>query len=156
MIKIVKAGEQHIPDICKLWWEFMKFSEEIDPIFAPEEGAILVFEKQELRPAMQNKDSLILVALDGKQIVGYSYSLIIRKSPLGKRQQSGLIHDLFITKNHRRQGIGGKMYAEILKWFHSNNIDRIELQVIVKNQAAYSFWRKQGYLDFQNTLYRQY
>lgn len=155
MIEITKAEEHHIPDICKLWLEFMQYSEEIDPVFAPEEGAIPVFEKQELRPAMQNIDSLILVALDGKKTVGYSYSLIIRKSPLGKRKKSGLVHDLFITKEYRRHGIGEKMYYEILKWFHAAGIDRVELQVIVKNKAACSFWKKHGYMDFQNTLYRQ-
>src|SRR4030042_4055363 len=155
MIKIIKAEERHIPDVCKLWWEFMKYSEEIDPVFAPEEGVIPVFEKQELRPTMQNKDSLILVALDGKKTVGYSYSLIIRKSPLGKRQKSGLVHDLFVTEDCRRKGTGEKLYAEILKWFHSQGVDRVELQVIAKNKAGCSFWRKHGYGDFQHTWCRE-
>jgi ribosomal protein S18 acetylase RimI-like enzyme len=155
MIKIIKAEERHISDICKLWLEFMRFSEDIDPIFAPCDGAIPVFEKQELRPIMKSENNLVLVAIDGEKVVGYSFSLINKTSGLEKRKKFGYVHDLFITKSYRRRGIGEKMYAEILKWFHSKDINRVELQVIVKNQMANSFWRKQGYMDFQNTLYKK-
>jgi ribosomal protein S18 acetylase RimI-like enzyme len=156
MIEIVKAEEHHVSDICKLWLEFMQFSQDIDPIFAPRDGAIPVFEKQELRPFMKSENNLVLVAIDGEKVVGYSFSLINEPGNLVKRKKFGYIHDLFITKSYRRRGIGEKMYDEILKWFHAKDIDRVELQLIAKNQMAYSFWRKHGYMDFQNTLYRQF
>jgi GNAT superfamily N-acetyltransferase len=155
MIKIVKAEERHVPDICKLWLEFMRFSEDIDPIFEPRDGAMMVFEKEYLRPFMKLENSLILVSLDGEKVVGYSYSLISDLSKLEKRKQYGCVHDFFINADYRRRGIGEKMYAEILNWFHSRNINRIELQVIAKNEAACSFWRKHGYGDFEHTWYRQ-
>ena len=155
MIKIVRAEEKHIPGICNLWMEFMQFSQEFDPVFEPREGAVPVFGKEYLRPAMESDNSLVLVALDGEKVVGYSYSLIGELSKLEKRKQCGCVHDFFIAKDFRRRGIGEKMYTEILEWFHSRNIDRIELQVIAKNEAACSFWRKQGYDDFQHLWYRQ-
>jgi len=155
MIEIVRAEERHISDIGKLWLEFMRFSQDIDPIFEPHDGAVPVFEEKYLLPAMKSENSLVLVVLDGEKVVAYSYSLIIDSSDLEKRKKYGYVHDVFVTAGYRRRGIGEKMYAEILKWFHSKDVDRVELQVIVKNQMAYSFWRKHGYLDFQNTLYRQ-
>jgi ribosomal protein S18 acetylase RimI-like enzyme len=45
------------------------------------------------------------------------------------------------------------MLAEIMKWFHSNDIHRIELDVIVQNQIASSFWEKHGFRDFKRVLY---
>ncbi len=156
MIKIVKAEEHHIPDICILWLEFMRYSENIDPIFTPRDGALEVFEKKYLRPVMKDNNSLVLVALDGEKVVGYSYSLINDPSDLEKFRQVGVIHDFFITADYRRRGIGEKIYNEILKWFKSRDIDRIELQVIAKNEAACSFWRKHGYGDFEHTWYRQF
>ena len=155
MIEIVNAEESHVTDICILWLEFMQYSEDIDPIFAIREGIIPVFEKEYLCPAMKAENSLVLVALDRNHVVGYSYSLILEPGNLNKRKKYGCIHDLFITKDYRRRRIGEKMYDEILKWFHSEGIYRVELQVIVKNKAAVSFWRKYGYMDFQNTLCRQ-
>jgi ribosomal protein S18 acetylase RimI-like enzyme len=155
MIEIIRAEERHIHDICKLWLEFMRYSEDIDLIFALRDGTLPVFEEKYLRPAMKSENSLVLVALDGERVIGYSYSLIIDPSDLMERKKYGNIHDVFITAGYRRRGIGEKMYNKILKWFHSQEIDRVELQVIAKNEAAVSFWRKHGYMDFQNTLYQQ-
>jgi ribosomal protein S18 acetylase RimI-like enzyme len=155
MIKIVKAEERHIPDICKLWLEFMQFSQDIDPIFEPRDGELPVFEEKYMRPVMKSENNLVQVALDGRKVVGYSFSQIIDPSDLMKRKKYGYVHDVFITAGYRRRGIGEKMYEEILKWFHSQDIDRVELQVIAKNKAACSFWKKHGFMDFQNTLYRQ-
>jgi uncharacterized ferritin-like protein (DUF455 family) len=33
VIEIVRAEEKHVADIGKLWWEFMLFHQEADPIF---------------------------------------------------------------------------------------------------------------------------
>ncbi len=156
MIEIIKAEERHIPDICNLWLEFMRYSEDIDPIFALRDGPVPGFEKEYLRPVMQNKNGLVFVALDRKKTVAYSNSQVQEPPSVATRKKWGLIDHLFVTKDYRRRGIGEKMYAAILKWFHARDINRIELQVIVKNEAAVSFWRKHGYLDFQNTLYRQF
>jgi len=45
------------------------------------------------------------------------------------------------------------MLAEVLKWFASRSIDRIELDVITKNQIGYSFWKKHGFKDYRHRLY---
>ena len=155
MVGIAKADESHIVDICKLWLEFMHFSGDIDPVFTPRGDAMPVFEEKYLSPVMKSENSLVLVALDGERVVGYSFSQINKSSDLEKRTKYGYIHDLFITSDYRRQGIGEKIYGEIIKWFHSKDIDRVELQVIAANKMADSFWRKQGFTDFQNTLYRR-
>jgi GNAT superfamily N-acetyltransferase len=57
----------------------------------------------------------------------------------------GCIHDMFITGKHRRKGIGENMLVEIMKWFKSRDILRIELDVLAQNQVAASFWGKQGF-----------
>ena len=66
MTDIIRAREQHISDICRLWLEFVKYSENIDPIYAVRDEIIPIFEKEYLRPAMQDNNSLVLVAVDGK------------------------------------------------------------------------------------------
>jgi len=154
MIEIRRAEERHINDIGNLWLEFMRFSQDIDTIYAPREGTVPVFINDYLRPVINDENSLVLVALDGGRAVGYSYSLISEPSDLVKRGRYGLIHDMFITAGSRRKGIGDKMFDEIIKWFHSNGIDRVELEVIVNNPAAYSFWEKHGFTEFKHTLFR--
>ena len=155
MIRIDVAKEHHITDLGNLWMEFMRFSQDIEPIHEPQDDSIPIYINEHLRPAMETGNSLVLVALDGEQVVGYSYSFIVEPSDLVKREKYGIIHDMFITAQYRRKGIAKTMFSEITKWFHSNNINRVELDVITQNHMASSFWEKLGFIDLNRTLYRQ-
>jgi GNAT superfamily N-acetyltransferase len=154
MIEIVIANEEHITELGDLWMGFMRFHANIDPVYEPSDGAITIFVDEYLRPAMTEKNSLVLVALDGQRVVGYSYSIIVEPHKLNKREKYGKIHDMFIAALYRRRGIGVRMFNEITKWFHSNNMNRIELDVMIRNQSASSFWGKLGFTDLSRTLYR--
>lgn len=154
-IQIIRAKKEHITDLGNLWMEFMRYSQNVDPVFTPQDGAIPVFIREYLRPAMAAKNSLVLAALDEEKAIGYSYSRINETTILKDRAKYGCIHDLFITATYRRKGIGDRMVSEIMKWFRLNDIHRIELDVLTQNQVASSFWRKQGFVDFKYTLCRQ-
>ncbi len=155
MIEIVEAEEKHIPDIGQLWLEFIRFHADVEPIFAPADGAMQGHGKEQVHRLMKLDDGLVLVALDGEQVVGYSLSEI-KEPPRGlKREEYGYIHDMAVTASYRRKGIGEKMFDEILKWFRSKNIDRVELEITTRNQVAHSFWKKHGFTDYMRTLYRQ-
>lgn len=153
--KIVKAEEEHIPAIKKLWVEFLKYSEEFHSVFAIRKGAEDHMEKTFLRPAMNDKKHQVLVALDGGKAVGYAIAKINEELPIKKNIRTACVDHLFVTKDCRRKGVGGKMYTEILKWFTAEGVNRVEIQVIAKNKLACSFWRKQGYGDFQHTWERE-
>jgi GNAT superfamily N-acetyltransferase len=114
-IKIIKANEQHIPELGDLWMEFMCFSQNIEPIHEPKDDAIPIYINEYLRPSMEAEDRLVLVALDGERVVGYSYSFIVKPSNLVKREKYGIIHDMFITAQYRRVGIGKILFNEIIK-----------------------------------------
>jgi ribosomal protein S18 acetylase RimI-like enzyme len=155
MIKIIKAEERHVSDICRLWLEFMHFHQNVDPIFTPREDAVPGFEENQVRRLMKSEDGLVLVASDGERVIGYSLSEI--QGPLKglKREKFGYIHDMAVTANYRRKGIGEKMFDAILKWFHTKGIDRVELELAARNQVACSFWEKHGFTDYMRKLYRQ-
>ncbi len=153
MIKILKAEECHIPDICKLWLEFIRYHADIDPFIAPPDNAAAGFEKEYLRPAMRSEMSLVLVALDGEKPVGYSCAE--EKTIPYNSQKYGYIDHVAVTAAYRHRGIGEKMYGEIITWFRSRNISRIQVQLMAENQLADSFWRKHGFKDYQYTLFKQ-
>jgi ribosomal protein S18 acetylase RimI-like enzyme len=137
-----------------LWLEFIRFHQDIDPIFTPRDNAVSGFEEYHLRRILKSKDGLGLVALDRGRVVGYSLSEIKETGGL-KLEKIGYVHEVAVTVGYRRRGIGEKMFDEILKWFHSKNIDRVELEVTAKNQVAYSFWKKHGFTDYKHMLFRQ-
>jgi GNAT superfamily N-acetyltransferase len=154
MITIINAEEQHIPDICKLWWEFIQFHADIEPFFTPKDDAAVGFENDFLRPSMNSVKKLVQVALDGKKVVGYSV-VEVTELPGAKIEHCGCVDHLVVTESHRRLGIGEKMYVEILKWLLEKNIHCVQIQLTAKNELACSFWRKQGYKDLQHTWYRE-
>lgn len=152
-IEIIKADERHAAQLGDLWMEFMRYTRDVEPVFAPRDEMIPIFIRDYLRPAMEAQNSLVLAAADGGKVVGYSYSLINEVSSLQDRPNYGCIHDMFITPAYRRKGIGEDMLREIKKWFHSKDIYRIELDVLAGNRIASSFWKKQGFKDFQRTVF---
>lgn len=155
-IKIVKAEEKHIPDIGKLWWEFMIVHQNADPIFMPREGSIPGFEEHLRQNFMKSEEGLALVALDSNRIIGFSTSEIRKPSPVYERENYGTIETVAVTANYRHHGIGEKMVAEIMKWFKLKNITRVELETLARNDMANSFWQKQGFMIFRHRLYREF
>ena len=74
MIEIISAEEHHVSDRDKLWLKYMRFHQDIDPIFTPRDDAVLGFEECQLRRLMKSEDGLVPVALDGGRVVGSSSS----------------------------------------------------------------------------------
>jgi ribosomal protein S18 acetylase RimI-like enzyme len=155
MIEIAKAEEKHLPEISRLWQEFARFHADIEPIFEPHNQAVQGHEKEVVRRSMDSGNGLVLVALDGEEVVGFSVAEI-REPPRGmKRGEYGYISEMAVTAEYRRTGIGEKMFAEIMKWFRSRGIDRIELEITSRNIVSASFWGKQGFTEYKRKLYRQ-
>ena len=155
MIEIIRAKEGHVSDIGKLFLEFIRFHQDIDPVFTPRDDAVSGFEENLVRRLMKSEDGLVLVALDGVRVVGYSLSEI-QEPPKGlQREKFGYVSHLAVTADYRRKGTGDIMLGEIMNWFHSRNVDRIELEITTQNQAARSFWKKHGFTDYMRKLYRQ-
>jgi len=157
MTKIIKAEEKHISDICRLWMEFIKYHKDLDATIAPGEEffkkgleSTAGFEKEFLRPAMASEKRLVQVAVDGNLAVGYAVAEI-QECPNAEIKQCGVINHLHVTPGHRRRGTGKKLYDEMIKWFHSNNISVVQLQLLAKNPLARTFWRKEGFADYQYT-----
>jgi len=46
------------------------------------------------------------------------------------------------------------MLNEMLAWFRSLGIDRVELRVASMNTIGYSFGRKHGFADYMYIMYR--
>jgi ribosomal protein S18 acetylase RimI-like enzyme len=88
-------------------------------------------------------------------MIGYSLAEVHVPNPGFRREKYGYIDDAAVTASHRRKGIGQMMLVEITKCFQSKNIHRVELGIVARNQVAYSFWHKQGFEVYMQTLYKE-
>ena len=151
-MEIKLATQSHIPEIVKLWQEFMVHHEDIDPRFPMRKDAPSNFEKY-LRELMQSEENLVLVALDNDRVIGFATCCISEYTPIWELERYGSIDSIAIQSSYRRRGIGEQMLAKIYEWFKLQDVDRIELSVAARNQTGYSFWIKHGFRDFSHRLY---
>lgn len=155
MIEIVRAEEKHVLDIGKLWWEFMLFHQSIDPWFTPRDGSIPGFEENQVRRLLNSDKGQVLVAVDDGKMVGFSLSEIQGPSAGMQREKWGYIDTVAVTADYRCKGVGQKLLVEILAWFRSRGVARVELQTTAQNAVANSFWQKQGFRVYMHRLYRE-
>jgi ribosomal protein S18 acetylase RimI-like enzyme len=156
MIEIVRAEELHVPDIGKLWWEFMLFHQDIDPWFTPLDDATPGFLESHVRGRyMKSENGLVLVAVEDSKVVAYSLSEIRSRGAGMKQTIWGFIDHLAVTAEYRRRGVGEKMLAEITNWFKSKGVKRVELQVASENPTGLPFWQKHGFRVYLHSMYRE-
>jgi ribosomal protein S18 acetylase RimI-like enzyme len=151
-VKVVSARDAHISGIVEIWKEFMDFHKNIEPHFSRRKDGHLNFQKF-VRKLLKSRNSQVLVALDDSNVIAYSIARIAKYPPVFKDKTYGAIFDLAVKSNCRRKGIGKRMLGEILEWFKSKKMLRIELSVVSKNKIGYSFWKKHGFQDYMHKLY---
>ena len=79
----------------------------------------------------------VLLDSDKADYVGYCLSSI--EATLGE------IESIFIEKEYRKFGLGDKMMNNALKWFESNGIKNIEINVVYANDEALPFYERHGF-----------
>jgi GNAT superfamily N-acetyltransferase len=151
-MEIKEAAEKHIPEIIKLWMEFMYFNAEIEP-FDTSGDNVLTQVETHLRNKITSDGSLVLVATAEQKVVGYSISEITQKPPSSRKKNLGIIYDMAITAEQRGKGIGKEMLDRIKAWFKDRKIKRIEISPVTKNTIGKSFWQEQGFKDFEDIMY---
>lgn len=152
--RIVRAEPAHVHGIVEVWKGFIDIHAMHDPFFTRRADGHLNFERY-IREQIAAPGSLVLVALDGRDVVGYSLSLPARHPPVYLREAYGLISDMAVKEGHRRRGIGEAMYREISDFFRRSGIDRIELRMSPRNPLASAFWEKMGFKEHVRVLCRE-
>ncbi|MGD2251150.1 MAG: GNAT family N-acetyltransferase [Candidatus Methanofastidiosia archaeon] len=152
-IDIVTAAESHIPGIVNIWKELMDYHEDMDPFFARSDNGHVHF-GDHVHELITKDDAQVSVAVYNKSVIGYSIAMIHMYPPIFKERTAGFISDVAVKSEYRRQGIGEKLLLEMVQWFSSKGITRIELRVALKNEIGYKFWKKHGFKEYMRILYQ--
>ncbi|MEI7997756.1 MAG: GNAT family N-acetyltransferase [Methylococcaceae bacterium] len=67
----------------------------------------------------------------------------------------GLLEDLVVAADFRHQGIGTELLAEAVKWAERQGLKRLQLLADKNNEAALSFYEKQGWKSTQLVCLRK-
>ncbi len=152
-MEVVRALKSDIPAILEIWKELMDFHVPFDSRYTLSDGAEESM-GENLARLIVAEDALVIMAVENTKPLGFGIARIRNYPPVFVKQTCGSIEDLAVSFEHRRKGLGELILKEILDWFRSQDIDRVELRVASMNTVGYSFWRKQGFTDYMHIMYR--
>lgn len=108
------------------------------PNLAERYGAFLISQAE--RPEMA-----VLVAVREGEVVGYAFGGMEGNDYMALRGPAGVVYDLVVDPNHRRQGIGGALLAAVLDALSRLGAPRALLFTADKNHVAQALFDKAGF-----------
>ena len=74
--------------------------------------------------------------------------------PGGATPWIGFIDDVYLVPDLRSAGWGAGLVRDLERELKKRGVCYIELRVLTSNPAGHQFWRKMGYQDYVNLMYK--
>ena len=114
-----------------------------DRFFLPEQveqGYRWWFTRELQRPA-----AVVLVALQGSELVGYCYGALEERDWNALLDAHGAIHDIYVDEQARRSGAGSQLLDAMIRELEALGAPRIVLHTMVSNENAQRLFRSRGF-----------
>jgi len=154
MVTIREARKTEAARIAELWAEMVDYHAPLDRYFTLREGAVESFTVH-LQGSIDTEDTVIHVAEDGDELVGFCMSTLGKYPPVFVDSEYGFISDIAVTERCQRKGIGEKLCRRACEWLRSRGMSRIEVRVGAANPVSCSFWQKMGFKSYIYLMYRE-
>ena len=93
----------------------------------------------------EQPDKLVLVAERGGAVVGYAYAGVEGNDYMALRGPAGVIYDLVVDPDHRRQGIGSALLDAAQAELAARGEPRAVLSTAERNAGAQRMFEKAGF-----------
>ena len=111
-------------------------------VSAEECARTLAAQEAHIRHHVLDRDSCIVVALEGPRLVG---QISIRSGAYLRTPHVGTI-EMFVAKEFRGRGIGSNMLKFALKWCKQrSSLRKVDLSVFADNKGAVALYQKFGF-----------
>ena len=94
---------------------------------------------------LEKRDVIVLVAIKGAEVVGYTYAGIEGYDYMSLRGPAGALYDIVVDPTHRKQGIGRRLLNATLEALHEAGAPRVVLSTAEKNEAAQRLFATSGF-----------
>lgn len=143
-MKVVQATTMHLNEVAVLFDAYRTWYHQ-----APDYSGALAFVKDRL----QLQDSVIYVAMEGEEIVGFTQLYPIFSSV--RMKKSWLLNDLYVLEAHRGKGAASALLDEAAQLAKNTRAGWILLQTDIVNTNARALYEKKGYVR-DTTCYYYY
>jgi ribosomal protein S18 acetylase RimI-like enzyme len=146
-----RATSGDVEAVVELWREMWDYNASLDPRMNATPVANRV-QRSWIEGHLENDRSLVLVAQDHRDLVGYSLATIVENPPIVPHQFFGYVSEMAVTASRRRSGVGTLLLDGVHAWFRSKGLPYAEVTAAIRNQMSRGFWRRQGYSEFVERL----
>ena len=94
---------------------------------------------------IQNKDTEVVVGVDGNKIVASAYAEIRPANSYLKHEQYAYLGFMFVEPDYRGKGINGGILDYLKTWIKSKGITEVRLDVYADNAPAVKAYLKAGF-----------
>ncbi|MFE6166278.1 GNAT family N-acetyltransferase [Viridibacillus arvi] len=93
---------------------------------------------------LTNKDSVIFVAKEGEEYVGFT-QLYPTFSSISMKK-AWILNDLFVTKNNRKSGVAQQLLQSAMELARQTNASYLTLEMALTNINAKKLYEKNGFV----------
>jgi ribosomal protein S18 acetylase RimI-like enzyme len=95
---------------------------------------------------LDDETMLLLLSQAGDMPVGYGLAFdVAGHAFMPEWQRSGYITQFYVIPEHRRRGVGQRMFDFIVEWLASRGVTSVQLNVSMDNPVGERFWKRQGF-----------
>jgi len=98
-----------------------------------------------LRSQLSNEKVIILVAEIDGVVAGYSYAGLEGTDWMSLRGPAGVIYDILVDSNFRRQGVGMQLLQAMLEVLSSRGTEQVVLSTADRNEEAQRLFERAGF-----------
>ena len=104
---------------------------------------------------LDRTDSLVLVADNGGEVVGYLYAGIEPRNWKELREEAGFVHDILVQDDNRGAGIAPQLVDAAMDWFRERGMPRVVLWTAARNIRAHALFERLGFRDTMIEMTRE-
>jgi ribosomal protein S18 acetylase RimI-like enzyme len=140
------ATTEDLPALGRLGAMLVAIHHEFDPLrFLPatphmEDAYAAFLGRQLLVP-----EAIVLVAERSGEVLGYAYAGVEGSDYMALRGPAGVVYDLLVSLEHRRQGIGRMLLDRAVDELASKGAPRVVLSTADKNAIAQEMFARAGF-----------
>lgn len=142
-MKIRRAVKKDISAISRLIKEMAVYHRKFDKFYKMSLSKKAI--KSYIEEFLGDKNKIVIVAEEGKEIIGYIFGSIKTYPVYISLKKSGSLDEAFVRADCRGRSVGKKLFFKFVEWLKSKKIKDITLSVDRRNKTSLRIWRKLGF-----------
>lgn len=148
MTSIRKAQKQDLPDLTKMWHEFMEYHRNLRSWRYQLSDKAQPSIENRFTTYIEDPEALVLITVQNSdsspEAAGFAVARMEDRSPVFESGNHARITDFYLRESFRNQGIGPRMYERIHSWSQDQGAERIITSIDTNNKPGVNFWEKLG------------